>query len=324
MIKMDVIREILGQFSFIVKDGGLATEIEKMGYSLRDVLWSSKMLVENPGIIKKVHESYLEAGADLLITSSYQASIPGFIKGGFGEADARRYIRLSAALAAGARDEFWDSCADKRTRPRPLVAGSVGCYGAYLANGAEYRGDYRLSGKEYRDFHGPRIEELLGAGCDMIAFETVPLLEEAVEMALLMKDFPGVPSMLCFSARDGIHISSGEDFSDCVREIGSIGSVTSIGINCSDPLIIEGLVRTAVSAAYGPVAVYPNSGEYYDIGCMCWRGEETKKNYRELALKWYGSGARIIGGCCRTGPDEIRAVAELRGQLTVSRATSGG
>jgi homocysteine S-methyltransferase len=311
---MNHIERILNEFPFIVLDGGLATELEKAGHNLVDRLWSAKILAEEPEAILNVHRSYLEAGADCIITSSYQATVKGFVSAGYSKNEAVRLIKLSVKLAEDAVEQYIENFADA-TGPVPFVASSAGCYGAFLADGSEYSGNYKLSLKEYKDFHRERVDILAEAGSDFIAFETFPNADEGVAVSELMQQYPDIHYWIVFTAADEKHISHGELFSDCVRELSGKRNLAGIGINCSRPEYISPLLGEVNSFVKQPLVVYPNSGERFDIGCTCWKDESSKADFSQLADDWYNMGARVIGGCCRTGPEDIRKISLYRKKL---------
>ena len=212
---MNPIEKILAEFGVMILDGAFATELERRGCDLNDPLWSAKILMENPEVIGLVHRDYYEAGADCATTASYQATVAGFMRRGLSEDKALSLIKLSVEIARRVRDDFWRSVEDKSARPYPLVAASVGPYGAFLADGSEYRGDYALSEDELGEFHRARMATLLEAKPDVLACETIPCLKEALAIARLLQRHPGVYGWISFSARDGQHINSGEPISEC-------------------------------------------------------------------------------------------------------------
>src|SRR5256885_574387 len=116
----------------VILDGALATELERRGADLRDPLWSAKLLLEDPSLIRQVHYDYFAAGADVATTASYQATIPGLMQRGLRREQAAKVLRLSVALAVEARDAFWQNEVNRHGRLKPLVVASIGCYGAYL------------------------------------------------------------------------------------------------------------------------------------------------------------------------------------------------
>jgi homocysteine S-methyltransferase len=306
---MDPIASILDRYSALIIDGALATELERRGYDLKDDLWSAKILLEQPQAIKQVHLDYFKAGADCAITASYQATIEGFQKRGLSEREAIALIQKSVQLARVARDEFWGDSANRTGRAKPLVAASVGPYGAFLADGSEYRGNYGLSETELMEFHRPRMRALIEAGADLLACETIPCLLEAQALAKLLPEFPNVTAWVSFTARDEKHISEGQVFADCVRQLENQSQIASIGINCTSPQYIASLIREAKQVTEKPILVYPNLGETYDAEKNDWNGDPVIDSFGEKAREWYKAGARMIGGCCRTTPEDIRVIA---------------
>ncbi|MGK7377213.1 homocysteine S-methyltransferase [Planococcus sp. 1R117A] len=306
---MNPIEQILNSFPVVILDGAMATELENHGCNLNDRLWSAKVLMEDPELIKQVHMSYFEAGADCAITASYQATIKGYQERGLTEEEAIGLIKKSVQIAAEARDEFWEALNDKSNRPRPLVAASVGPYGAFLSDGSEYRGNYSISESELVAFHKERIKALVDAGADILACETLPCLIEAKAILEVLKEFPGVYAWFSFSAKDGRHISDGERISSCAEWLDKEQQVAAIGINCSAPDFIETLIGEVKSRTSKPVIVYPNSGEEYDAISKTWEEESSTNHFAFNTQRWYNAGAQLIGGCCRTTPEDISAIA---------------
>lgn len=307
---MNPVQAILDAYPLVVLDGALATELEARGCDLRDELWSARILMEAPELIKQVHADYFAAGADVATTASYQATFAGFAGRGLSHDEAAALMRLSVQLAREARDEFWADTANRVDRPRPLVAASVGPYGAYLADGSEYRGDYGLSETELMNFHGERMAVLIDAGADLLACETIPCAIEARALTRLLDEFPGVYAWISFSARDGGYTNQGEPISEAVRDADH-PQVAAVGINCTAPHFIPDLITAMRSATDKPILVYPNSGEAYDPETMTWHGQSECNAYAADAVGWHRLGARLIGGCCRTTPAHIRALANV-------------
>lgn len=306
---MNPIASILDFQPALVIDGALATELERRGCDLKDSLWSAKVLLEQPEKIKQVHYDYFKAGADCAITASYQATIAGFAKRGLSAAEAIALMQKSVTLAKEARDEFWAEAANRVGRIKPFVAASVGPYGAYLANGEEYIGNYGLSEQELMDFHRPRMKALIEAGADMLACETIPSLIEAQALSRLIQEFPNSTAWMSFSARDETHISEGQLFADCVKLLEANQQITAIGINCTSPKYIPSLIREAKKVTSKPILVYPNLGEGYNADKNDWDGKPAIESFGDEAKVWYEAGARMIGGCCRTTPEDIKVIA---------------
>lgn len=306
---MNPIEEILNHFPIVILDGAMATELENYGCNLNDSLWSAKVLMENPELIKKVHLDYFQAGADCAITASYQATIEGYKERGLTEEEAINLIKKSVQLAAEARDEFWSELKDQSNRPKPLVAASIGPYGAFLSDGSEYRGDYSISEEELIAFHKQRIRVLIDAGADILACETIPCLAEAKAIVNVLKEFPDVYAWFSFSAKDEQHISDGEKVSHCAEWLNEQEQVAAIGLNCSAPHLIESLIAEAKSQTTKPIIVYPNSGEEYDPTSKTWGQGSSANQFTSNTRRWYEAGAQIIGGCCRTTPEDIAGIA---------------
>lgn len=306
---MDPIASILDRHPALVIDGALATELERRGYDLKDELWSAKILLEQPEAIKQLHFDYFKAGADCAITSSYQATIEGFTKRGLNKKEASALIEKSFRLAVDARDDFWADASNRTGRSKPVIAASIGPYGAFLADGSEYRGDYGLTEKELIDFHRPRIKVLVEAGAEFFACETIPSLIEAQAVAKLLTEFPNAAAWFSFSARDGKHISEGQPFADCVDLLEDHPQIAALGINCTSPEYIPSLIREGKGHTDKPILVYPNLGESYDASKNEWDDNPATESFGEEAREWYDAGARLIGGCCRTTPEDIRVIS---------------
>ena len=306
---VDPLQAFLTRQGFAMLDGGLATAMESRGADLDDDLWSAKMLIDAPEMIRQVHADFLKAGADIIATASYQASFEGFAQAGYGHGQAESLMRLSVDLALLAREAFWAHDENRRKRMRPLVAASIGPYGACLHDGSEYHGNYGLEKDALIDFHRPRMQVLAATDADLFAFETIPSLLEAQALLELMQEFPDKCAWLSFSCRDGKDVSHGERFSACVALADDSEQIVGVGLNCTAPEYATDLLKSAVGIST-PLVVYPNSGEQWNPDGNQWTGEQCATMPLE---DWYDTGARLIGGCCRTSIDEI---ASMRTRLT--------
>ncbi|MFB6624758.1 homocysteine S-methyltransferase [Streptomyces sp. NPDC056374] len=280
----------------LVLDGGLSNQLEAQGCDLSDALWSARLLADGPEQIEAAHAAYVRAGARVLITSSYQATFEGFARRGVDrEAAARllaRSVELARAAASDVGEEVW-------------VAGSVGPYGAMLADGSEYRGRYGLSVRELEAFHRPRIEALAAAEPDVLALETVPDATEA-EALLRAVEGCGVPVWLSYTVEGG-RTRAGQDLAEAFAVAAGNDRVVAVGVNCCEPAEAGPAVELAVAVTGKPAVVYPNSGERWDARARGWRGGVAFDPAR--AADWAAAGARLIGGCCRVGPATISALA---------------
>lgn len=302
--------KVLKDVKIMIADGAMATELESMGCDLNDELWSAKILAEQPELIKKVHLSYFEAGADCGMSASYQATIEGFVKRGYSQSEAEELIKRAVTLLVDAREEWWKEKGEDEGRVYPIAAAAVGPYGAYLADGSEYRGGYLIGKEELKKFHKKRMELLWEAGADIFAIETIPSLEEAITLAELTEEM-GAECWISFSCKNGTDISEGTKIEECAKALEKFGCVKAIGINCTAPHFVESLIKQAKKGSRKPVIVYPNSGEEYDAVTKTWHGAKDGKTYGMWAQEWLKAGAEIIGGCCRTTPANIKEVCEV-------------
>jgi homocysteine S-methyltransferase len=276
----------------VVLDGGLATLLEARGHDLSSDLWSARLLTDAPEAIVAAHAEFFDAGAQVATTASYQASFAGFASLGLDAAQAADLMRLSVSLARRARDEH---------RPDGWVAASMGPYGAYLADGSEYRGDYDLDVAGLREFHRPRLDVLAAAGADVLAVETIPCLAE-VEAVCAELDGSGLTAWLSLSA-DGDRTREGEPLAQAWAMAADVAEIVAVGVNCCAP----DDVVPALTGATGPLVAYPNSGQGWDAVRRTWTGESA---FDAGAVDdWLAAGARLVGGCCRVGPADIARVA---------------
>jgi homocysteine S-methyltransferase len=305
------IQPFLETQGFLVVDGGLASELERAGYDLADSLWSAKLLLDAPDAIADVHREYLEAGADCIISASYQATIEGFVARGSTETGAEALLRNAVHLAIEARDHFWADSKNREDRLKPLVAASIGPYGAYLANGAEFTGDYDLDEDGLVDFHRRRWKILCSTDADLLACETIPSANEARALARLLSETPDRQAWFSFSCRDGEHINDGTPIMECVNDLVSNDRVVAVGVNCTAPVHLTSLVEEIRAVTDIPVVVYPNSGEIWDPDRKEWSGPVDPIAFSLASRGWHGAGARLLGGCCRTRPEDIRLLREI-------------
>lgn len=289
-----------------VIDGGLATELEQLGARIDGPLWSAHVLEDEPAKAVAVHRAYIEAGSQCIATCSYQVSRMGYVEVGLSAERADAALLRSVELARSAASEFPD---------RPvLVACSLGPYGAALHNGGEYHGNYDCPYAELVQFHRERIEVIAGAKGeqvpDLLAFETFPSLEEVCAVGEALLPWPDMRAWFSFSCRDGKHVSHGELIRECAAEVARFPQTAAIGVNCVPPKWIPSLIDELRAGSDKPMLVYPNSGEGWDAAARCWIGTSEPAEFGALAAEWFAKGVQIIGGCCRTRPAHIRAIAK--------------
>ncbi|MFF4985349.1 homocysteine S-methyltransferase [Streptomyces sp. NPDC001046] len=282
----------------VVLDGGMSNQLESAGHDLSDALWSARLLAERPEAVTEAHLAYFRAGADVAVTASYQATFEGFARRGIGRDRAAALMALSVESAREA--------ARRAGVSRPLwVAASAGPYGAMLADGSEYRGRYGLTVGELERFHRPRLEVLAAAGPDVLALETVPDTDEAAALLRAVRGL-GVPAWLTYTVADG-RTRAGQPLEEAFAPAAEAEEVIAVGVNCCAPQEVEAAAATAARVTGKPVVVYPNSGETWDARARSWSGEATFTPDR--VRSWQQAGARLIGGCCRVGPETVRQIA---------------
>lgn len=276
-------------------DGGFSTALEELGNTLNTSLWSGELLKSHPEQVRAAHKLFVDAGAEVLITSSYQITYPGCLAHGWSKEDVDAALKASTELA-----RF----------PGVKVAASVGPYGAYLADGSEYRGNYGLSKEELKDFHRDRLAALIATNPDLLALETIPELTEAAAIIELIAEIkPTMPFWLSFSCKSETEISSGESFADGVALVNSAPSAVAVGINCTKPALIAPLLKSATSSI--PYVVYPNSGREWDASAKVWLGPVNASFEASDIQAWKSLGATFIGGCCGVSPKDIATQAQL-------------
>jgi len=289
-------------------DGGLATQLETLGASTSGPLWSAHVLEDEPEKVAAAHRAYIEAGAQILATCSYQVSRVGYAEVGLSAARADAALLRSVALVRSVVAEF--------PARRVLVAGSLGPYGAALHNGGEYTGVYDCTHEDLVRFHRERIEVFAQAPAaaqpDLLAFETFPSLDEARAVGEALAPWPRIPVWFSFSCRDEAHVSHGESLAETAALVASFPQTVAIGVNCVPARWLPSLIAELKKGSSKPVLVYPNSGEGWDAANRCWTGSVTSpEEFGAQAAEWFRLGASIAGGCCRIGPAHIQQAANV-------------
>ncbi|MFR0503508.1 homocysteine S-methyltransferase [Limosilactobacillus reuteri] len=287
-------------------DGAMSTALEQLGADTNNSLWTASVLANQPALVKKVHQEYFKAGARLAITDTYQANVPAFIKNGYSKQEAHSLIQRAVALAKEARDEY-----QQETGIYNYVAGALGPYGAYLANGSEYTGDYHLSTIEYQQFHRPRLTDILTVGVDVIAIETQPRLDEVLAELDLVKEL--APDTLCyvsFSLKDPTHLPDGTPLAVAARTVAKYPNVFAVGVNCIPLEEVTAAIETVHQVTDKPVIAYPNSSATYDPTTKTWSYPHGGRGLVDYLPQWLAAGLTIVGGCCTTTPQDIAALHE--------------
>ena len=279
----------------VIVDGGLSTALTEKGYDLTHPLWTARLLSENPEAIVAAHRAFLNAGAEVLITSSYQASVDGFVRNGATTDEARTLVQTTTSLARQAVGD----------RSAVVVAASVGPYGALLADGSEYRGDYALSNGELVVFHRDRVRLLAETEPDWWSCETIPTAAEAVAMGLALSAVRRRPTWMSFTCRSGSHTFGGDRIEDAVVAALSACDLSAVGVNCTAPSHVPELLERIRRVTDLPLVAYPNSGQSWDADNKAWLGDPGATD----VTAWIAAGAEYVGGCCGVGPAQLARLA---------------
>ncbi|MEQ9764542.1 homocysteine S-methyltransferase [Streptococcus jiangjianxini] len=314
---MGQFKELLSQKDVVILHGALGTELEARGYDISGELWSAKYLINDSDAITKIHEDYVLAGADIITTSTYQASLSSLQGVGISNQEAEALIIKSVELAKAARKKAWEKVDEKvkGTRVYPLISGDVGPYAAYLADGSEYTGEYGQVSKEtLKDFHRSRIALFLKEEVDLLALETMPnILEIKALTELLSEEFPEAEAYISVTSQDGASLSDGTGLRELVALVQDCPQIIALGVNCSSPEICEKVLSQLVGLTSLPLVAYPNSGEVYHGDTQTWHASDSVTH--EVAAyhkKWQEMFEQLtlVGGCCRTRPDDIKKLRD--------------
>lgn len=298
----------------LILDGAMGTELDARGVDTAHELWSALALIQDPEAVRAVHTDYLRAGAQVLTTNSYQATVPGLMRAGLDEPQARAALAASVSIAGQARDAHADRQA-AGAHPA-LVAGSIGPYGAYLADGSEYTGDYRIDGPGWRQAHLPRLEALLHAGVDALAVETMPRLDEAQALIALLGRLTGgqapLQAWVSFQVRpDGAHLADGTPLAQAGTWAQGQPEVVAVGVNCVAPEVVAPALEVLAGVTSKPLVAYPNSGDTYHPATKTWTTAPPGERFTARAPGWLEAGVRLLGGCCRTTPSDTAVLAGI-------------
>ena len=272
-------------------DGGLSTALEAQGFVVDGAMWTGELLLTNPEAVTAAHRSFVDAGADIIITGSYQLSFEGGRRAGWTDDDVEQALRNSTTAARlAAKDDT-------------LVAASIGPFGAHRNDGSEFRGNYGVADSAVRDYHDLRLDILLGTEPDLLAVETMPdLAEVRVLLELIESKNADMPFWVSFTVTEPGAISGGGTFAEACALVEQYGNAMAVGINCS-PLSVIAPTLSGVDTDL-PFVVYPNAGQTWDSDAMAWSGEPEFASASQVD-EWVNLGARIVGGCCGYGPSNL-------------------
>jgi homocysteine S-methyltransferase len=287
-------------------DGSMGTELERRGFQISKMkLWSASMLDFEPDVIKSIHRDYIAAGVDYLTTNSYQASIEGFVECGYSKEDAIKFINRSVEIAA-------EAVAASGRDVKVLF--SCGPYGAYLAEGQEYTGDYGdATESDLMEFHRGRLNALSTSSLSRlhaILFETMPSLREIEAISKLLQEY-SFDVWISLSMKDENAIADGSSVFEVARVLRMVTKLKVVGVNCASPKIILQCSRSLRNAfPESKLMICPNSGEEWDHGKRCWKANTAAslEEFAALAKQAKQEFIDIMGGCCRTTPAHIQKI----------------
>ncbi|WP_309616068.1 homocysteine S-methyltransferase [Salinibacterium sp.] len=295
---------------FTVLDGGLSTVLEARGVDLKHPLWTGRLIIESPETLIEAHGDYLRAGAEVIITASYQSSVAGLEKAGLTRAEAEAALGSTTTLAREAVSRHGSPA---------LVAASVGPYGATRADGSEYRGDYDVDAAQLREFHRRRLDVLVDSAPDLLAVETIPTVFEAHAIAAAIAATGATPSWFSFVCRDEAHTAGGDRIEDAIAMAAGIPGMIAVGVNCTDPRLIGPLLERAATVTDLPLVAYANGGQNWNTAAGAWDGDPIAPDAPAFVASWVASGARMIGGCCGAGPAHIASLRRQRDATAPAR-----
>lgn len=291
----------------LLLDGALGTLLPEE--SQNHALWSTHSVIKFPEIIKDVHKQYIEKGCDMLITSTYQTSEAG-VKRWFPELKYADVVRKSIDIA-------YEALVETNTVGKVFIVGSIGPYGASLANGSEYTGDYGdITDEELFIFH----KEMVDIMCeddriDIVALETIPNLQEVKILTNMMKQKKKL-FYLGMSIRDRYMADGITTVDDLIPVFSKISNLAAVGVNCVG--LVDSLKWMEMLKASGQkLVVYPNSGEVFDKSVRRYLGSPEKNiTWEQYIRKLKENGdVLIVGGCCRTDPSVIGKMRKVIDEL---------
>ena len=281
-------------------DGSMSFPLEQLGYNLKNKLWTGMALISDPDIIKNIHKDYINAGADYISTSTYQVSYDRLQNMGYQSSDIKKVFQKSIDLVKEAIKE-------SRSKKEIKIVGSFGPFASYDPNASEYVGKYNSTDDEIKNFHLNNINIIEETDLDIILYETIPCLRE-IEILSKVLSQTNKEIWISITCNENIEFRDGSSFKEACKIISQIEQITTMGINCFSPLLVEKALKELKKYSNKKTLVYPNSGEKYNPKDKYWSG---KNEFNNLMIKnWLSLSPDIIGGCCRVGYNNIKKMRE--------------
>jgi homocysteine S-methyltransferase len=281
-------------------DGSMSFPMEHLGYNLKNKLWTGMALISDPDIIKNIHKDYINAGADYISTSTYQVSYDRLKNMGYQSSEIKKVFQKSVDLV---KEAIKESGSKKEIK----IVGSFGPFASYDPNASEYVGKYNSTDDEIKNFHLNNINIIEETDLDIILYETIPCLREIKVLSKVLSQ-TNKEIWISITCNENIEFRDGSSFKEACKIISQIEQITTLGINCFSPLLVEKALKELKKYSNKKTLVYPNSGEQYNPKVKYWSG---KNEFNNLMIKnWLSLSPDIIGGCCRVGYDNIKKMRE--------------
>lgn len=293
----------------LLRDGAMATQLEAAGVTMHPTLWSAEALLTQPDVIERIHALYVDAGADVLTTATYQCSAEGFARAGYTHSDYLDALRNGVRLALKASDAESFSHTSRR---RVKVYGGVGSVGAALADGSEFTAAYTRTTDEYFAFHDERIRVLASEGIDALLLETMPRLDEVLVATGIAMSLD-LPTVIMFSITSDNRLPDGTTLAQAAHALSVFDNVIGIGINCCSPTVVQSALRALRGATTLPLAAVPNCCDHWLANERRWEAGHERTDWQAVVPAWLELGMGLLGGCCHTTPEDIRAMRSIIG-----------
>jgi len=281
-------------------DGSMSFPMEQLGYNLKNKLWTGMALISDPDIIKNIHKDYINAGADYISTSTYQVSYDRLQNMGYQSSEIKKVFQKSVDIVKEAIKE-------SRSKKEIKIVGSFGPFASYDPNASEYVGKYNSTDDEIKNFHLNNINIIEETDLDIILYETIPCLREIKILSKILSQ-TNKEIWISITCNENIEFRDGSSFKEACKIISQIEQITTMGINCFSPLLVEKALKKLKKYSNKKTLVYPNSGEKYNPKDKYWSG---KNEFNNLMIKnWLSLSPDIIGGCCRVGYNNIKKMRE--------------
>jgi S-methylmethionine-dependent homocysteine/selenocysteine methylase len=279
----------------VLLDGALGTELERRGVATPLPLWSAQAILDAPDTLRQVHEDYARAGADVLAAATFRTTPRFMAKAERPASDADRLTESAIRLAAEGRERAG-------TGRQVWIGGSLGpledCY----------RPGDAPSREAMEREHAGQAKRLARAGADLLLLETFNRIDEAVVAATAARE-TGLAFTVSFVCIGGAKLLSGEPLAEAIRAVEPLAPAAVL-VNCTPMDETAACLEVMSRTTHLPFGGYPNAGVVTPSGAWRFDPEVTPGRFAAIAMEWIRTGAQVLGGCCGTTPEHIRALRE--------------